>query len=304
MKRSFSFISSLEAWLRGHASIANALIAIVLTMVSCSSKDKNAPPENALIGIGNKYLTETELKLLLPGGLSSEDSIKFSQAIINAWIENELMAQIASKEIDMEAIDNMVAQYRNELIAHEYLNRMYQSHATLEIPEDSLLAYYKSHQQEFKLARPMVKGVYLKVADDASSLPKLRKLYRSQKENDIDNLDKSELSGAVHYDYFRDKWIDWEQIENRIPYDFGASADQFLKSNKNIDFSQGGFTYLLDITDVVYSGQIRPFESALPQIKERIEFYNRLKYGEELKNNLKQKAKENGKIRIFCDFDI
>ncbi|MCC8114885.1 MAG: peptidyl-prolyl cis-trans isomerase [Bacteroidales bacterium] len=302
MSRLLTLIPHREAWHCCHASIAFVLSAVLaLGLAACSTKDKNPVPEDAIVSIGNKYLTLTDIKRQLPGGLTAEDSARFTDALINSWIYTQLISQVAAKEIDMDGINSLVDQYRNELIMLEYSRRMFDTRGKSEIPEDSIQKYYDEHAQEFKLERPMVKGVYLKVADDAPSLPKLRKLYRSQKENDIDNLDKSELNGAVHYDYFRDQWIDWEQIENKIPYDFGANPDVFLRSNRGLDYSHGGFTYLLDITDVVFSGQTRPFESARQQIIDRLEFYNRRSYDEALRQSLFDKAESQGKIRFYRD---
>ena len=89
-----------------------------------------------------------------------------------------------------------------------------------EFAEDSPRAYYEEHKDDFKLERPMVKGVYLKLLDDAPKLKQIRRLYRSDSPGDIDKLEKAAIGTAIHYDYFRDSWIDWEQIENRIPVEF------------------------------------------------------------------------------------
>lgn len=275
-------------------------IACCLSLFSCGqSNDQKAAPD-VLVKIDKETLTRADLAVEMPVGISADDSVKFAHAYIKAWIDTQLAKQIASKEIDMTQIDKMVEQYRNDLIMYEYQRRMYDANAQ-EFPEDTLQAYYEAHKNEFILSQPMVKGVYLKVADDAKSLPSLRKLYRSKKETDIDNLDKSELNGAVHYDYFRDKWIDFEQIESRIPYDFSPSADTFLKNHKNLDYSSGGFTYLLDITDVLHTGQQMPYEGARNLIIERLRYADRKAYDAVLRKELFDKAVEKGQLNIYCD---
>lgn len=282
-------------------ALALALLAVAAaTASSCRNDDKAVDPDTLAV-VGNATLTRSDLKRNFPAGLSADDSAKYARAYIRNWIDDRMMSMIAADEIDLTDIDKMVDQYRNELIAFEYGKRMYEAHAP-EITADTIEAYYKAHAGEFVLTRPMVKGVYLKVADDAAALPALRKLYRSDKADDIDKLEKSALSSAVHYDYFRDRWVDWDQIELRIPYSFGSSPESFLSQNKRqLDFSQGGFTYLLLITDVLHTGQTMPLEAASPLITERLNYAGQLEYIGSLKRELLENAISDGKIAIFCE---
>lgn len=272
------------------------------TLAAYACNKGTAPiPDDALVVVGKSVLTRADLDRSMPGGLNDQDSTLYAQAYIKSWIDAEMTSKLASREIDMTEIDKMVAEYRNQLIMLEYSRQMYDSHGKEYFSEDSIKRYYDEHKDEFILTRPMVKGVYLKVFDDAKSLPQLRKLYKSTKDQDVDKLDKSELTGAVHYDYFRDRWVDWEQIERRIPYDFGSAPSTFLRNHRNLDFSTGGFTYLLDISDVLYEGQTMPYEAARSQIEDRLKFASRRLYDDALKKELYDKGVQNGDIKILYE---
>lgn len=279
------------------------IVAIILTycVCSCTKSKKDENEQELLVKVGKATLSRNDLDKSMPSGLLQEDSIKYARAFINTWINNQLLRQMATSEIDMTEIDKMVQQYRDELIMLEYSRQMYESHSVIDIPEDSIKSFYEENKQEFILTRPMIKGVYIKAADDSKELSTMKRLILSKKPKDIDNLDKAASNNAVHYEYFRDKWIDWEQIETRLPFDFGPNPDTFLKSNKSVDYSQGGFTYLLEISDVLHTGQIMPYESARNQIIDRLKFRDRRSYDEKLKRNLYENAKEAGKISIFCN---
>lgn len=283
-------------------SLLTGILAMALVLVSHSCGDGTGGRDGDVLVIAGKHaLHRDELIRNIPGGLSPDDSTRLARAYIRTWIDNHIVADIIASDIDMEQIDRMVEDYRNELIMWEYQRRMFDTHTDRDIPEDSLLRYYDSHKEEFILSRPLVKGIYLKVADNSKSLSMLRRLYRSTGKADIDKLEKSELEGAVHYDYFRDNWIDWEQIESRIPFDFGTSADEFLRKNDHIDTSLGGFTYLLDISEYLPSGKSMPFEVAKPQIIDRIMNARRNEYNAALRRDLYENALSSGKIKIFCD---
>lgn len=210
------------------------------------------------------------------------------------------MTEIAADEIDMTEIDRLVDEYRTELISMEYRKLMFTGHGNSAFEEDSLLAYYDSHSDELTIERPLVKGVYLKVPDDAANLKILRRLYRSTKPDDLDRLEK-EATTAIHYDYFRERYVDWEQVEKRIPYDFGASPDAFLRKNKTVDFSAGGFTYLLHITEYLPSGSPMPYEAARPVIVERLLTERRREYDTALRRDLLRQAIEDGKAEVFIN---
>jgi len=266
-------------------------------MASCH-EDKPVTAGNVLATVGDKSLPRAQLQADMPAGLAPDDSIMFVRAYVRSWIDRTIISDIASHDIDMKQIDRMVDDYRNELIMWEYTRRMFEAKGRRQIPEDTLRAYYDTHRDEFITQRPMVKGLYLKVDAEAPNLKEIRRLYRSKKQSDVDKLEKSLLSGAVHYDYFRDRWIDWEQIELRIPCDFGASGSQFLRSQRNLDFENDGFVYLLDINDILPAGSVMPYETALPLITDRYTYYDRRKYEAKLRKSLFDHAVEEGSVTV------
>lgn len=284
---------------RCYVIIAAACLFIGVAVAACGGDRGAEISPDALVVVDGDVLTRRDLEAAMPAALSADDSVKYARAYINAWIAARNIARLAD-DIDMTEIDKLVDQYRKELVMNEYVRRMCDENVDSDLPEDSLQAYYNRHQQEFKLTRPLIKGVYVKIDEKSQSLPQLRKLYRSRKEADIDKLDKSLLNGAIHYDYFRDKWVDWEQIESRVPYDFGASGDLFLRSHNYLDITSDGFTYLLDVSDVLHSGQTMPYEAARPLIIDKLNFFNRRSYQEQLKQELFDKGVESGRIKILC----
>ena len=272
-----------------------------LALASCAGPEPGDAAD-VLARAGQSTLSRSELQAAIPAGLSADDSTSMARAYIRAWAQRQLIAARAGSELDLTEINRMVDDYRAELIMWEYTRRMYAAHGRDSIGLDSLRAYYAAHSSELRAQRPMVKGVYIKVPDDAPSLSALRRLYRSTRPADVDRLEKSELAGAVHYDYFRDQWVDWEQIENRIPYDFSAEGlDAFLRSRRHLDFSAGGFTYLLDISDVIPAGAPLPFEAARPVIEERLDYTRRLRYERELRDKIFNDALDDGSLKLYTD---
>lgn len=287
-----TFTKSITPILSGGALFA---LAALVSCTGPAASDADNP--DVLARLGKASLSLSDVRKNMPGGLSDEDSARFVRAYVNTWVDEHLIADVASGEVDMTEIDRMVDDYRRRLIMSEYTRRMFRAHAAT-ISDDSIKAYYEKYKGEFVLERPMVKGTYLKVPDDARNLRALRRLYRSDKPEDADKLEKEVLSGVIHYDYFRNRWVDWEQIETRIPYDFGATGDGWLASHRNLDISSGGFTYLLYITDVLPAGSPMPPEAAREQITTRMLNSDRKAYELKLLLDLREAAEADGRLYI------
>lgn len=284
-----------------YSAITRLILAgVIIAAASCSDKpsDNNALPY--LAKLGSATLTAEDVHRAMPGGLSPEDSVKFVRAFVGTWIDSHLITDVAADKIDMTDIDRLTEEYRRSLIMLEYRRLMFESHAK-EIPDDSIQVYYDSHKSDFVLERPLVRGVYIKIANDAKNLRTIKRLYQSKKHNDIDQLEKEVIGSAVNYDYFRDKWIDWEQIETRIPFDFGTNPNNWPSAHKNLETSSNGFTYLLLITDVLPVGSSMPLDAARHEITERLLNRNRRAYDAQLQRELYQEALDKGRLKISPD---
>lgn len=276
------------------------IVACVLAAIlpACTSDDPDSDP-NLIARVGKQRLMREDLDKALAPRLSNQDSTKLARAYVKSWIDSRIMGEVAVRNIpDMSEIDRMVEEYRNELIAWEYRRLMFMQHGDRDYPADSIKAYYDSHKSEFVLERPLVKGVYIKIADNSPSLARVRKLYKSTRDADIDRLEKQDLQGVIHYDYFRDHWVDWEQIETRIPYDFGQSPDAFLATHKQLDVSANGYTYLLEITEYLKSGSTMPIERAEERIRRDLFNRYRREYDKQLRLDLYNQGLGNGIIVV------
>lgn len=248
-------------------------------------------PTDAIAIVDGEALTLSEVHANTPGALSPEDSLEFTNAYIRNWVDRKLISRVAARDINMAEVDRLVDEYREELIMNRYRREMVRRADNTEFTTDSLMAYYNNHLGEFKLRNPMVKGVYLKVPDNAPRLNEIKRLYKSDRPVDVDKLEKAAAIAAVHYDYFRDRWIYWDQIEVRIPSDFPAG---FLSNGKHFETSVGGFTYLLYITEVLPEGSTMPFDAARLVVHDRLLNSVRRRYDTQLRTELEARAIREG----------
>lgn len=279
------------------------LMALACILTGCSKgHDAETTVNPDLIAvIGNRQLTRTEVYAAIPAGVSEDDSISLARAYIRRWIDNELVYQVAAPEINMDEIDQLVEEYRRELITGRYRHLMATRGDTDDFSEDSLTAYYESHKADFRLERPLVKGIYLKLEDGAPNLNILKRLYKSHRPVDMDRLENEAASAAIHYDDFRDRWVDWEQIENLIPMEFPTGTTSPLRGHP-FECSVGGFTYLLQVDSTLQSGATMPYEAARPIIRERLLTSRRRMLDAVMRNDLYDRATHNNTL-VFPNGD-
>lgn len=277
-----------------HHHFAGAL-AVIVALGACSHKEPELKP-GEIARIGGETLTETELMKATPAGLAEVDSVAFVDAYINSWIADRLISHEAARLIkDTEEIDRLTEQYRRDLIMWEYRNMAVNADPELQLTDDDIRGYYEAHPSQMKLDAPMVRGIYIKMESDDPELNTVRRLYASEQQSDIDRLEKVGLKSAIHYDYFRDKWIPAEQITTKIPAEINAGN---MRKGMKYEFERDGFTYLLSISDLLPTGATMPVEAAEPRIRETLDAMRRANLDAKLLGRLRSRALENGTLQL------
>lgn len=278
--------------------ILSVLFTVLLPIISSCGKKPAVSQENedVLVTVGDSSLTVTEVVRRIPAGLSVEDSTSLFDRIVEEWVRDLVLADYAENNIpDIQRIDRMVEAYRNNLIVNQYLQSMSEG-AKTEISEERIRRFYDANHESMVLEQPLVKGVFLKVAETDESLPGLRRWFAQFNDNAIDYIEKSGLRQALQYKYFKDEWIEWGAIAEQIPYRF-FDADAFLRSTKNFETTDAGSVYLLRISDFVPSGSEMPYEFARLKIAEIIESSDVASYRKRLISDIYRRQINDGILK-------
>ncbi len=239
---------------------------------SCSRQeadDKNRPRPEVLMQVGDSVLTRSQVVAQLPAGISAIDSARLFDAIVEEWLERNMLVDVDVKNLpDIDRIDRLVEQYRRQLLADEYRRLMAAEYAG-EVSSDSVRAQYNANIDRYVLTSPVIKGIYVKLPSDAPQLTEVRTWMRSATPEAIDKLEACGLKGAMEYEYFGDEWVAWEELVRRIPYRFNSS-ESITVPGKMFETSSDGITYLLHVTDVIPAGEKMPYDFAKPLIEQEL----------------------------------
>lgn len=248
------------------------------------------------MSVGNSTLTLTELREVMPKGLTEADSAAFAESYINNWISNKLITEVALKNLpDSREIDRQTEEYRRNLIMWEYVRLKISQDASLAVSRDSVNSYFSQHRDDFITSEPLLRGTYVRVPSESPSLANIRRWYRSSKSADVDRLEKAELEQGVMFDYFVDRWAPASQIRAVWP----SGADINLTKEANMEVEQGGQTHLLHITDVMPTGSKMPIEVAEPLIRKRLEAARRVEIERKLRADMLRRATDDGTITRY-----
>jgi len=274
------------------------IIVLSLLTIGCNNTIENKKT-NALVKIGNKILNRSELEESIPSGLSYEDSIIAAEYYIRNWINENLLYDIASKNIyDKENIEKLVDNYRKSLLIYQYEEQLINERLTKEIDEQSLYDYYNRNKDKLKLEKPFIKGIFLKVPVNAPQLNEIRLWYKSQAPNFRDNLEKYSLKNTAIFIYSVDKWMDFDELMENVPNDIMSKEDYAVKI-KTLEKQDAGFFYFLNVTDFLLPGDNAPYEHAKSTIKEILINQRKIDFLKKTEEDLYQRALDKGEIQFF-----
>lgn len=233
---------------------------------------------------------------MIPSGLPYADSVAMLHTQIDAWIEDMLLEDMAARSIqNLEEIDRMTAQYRRRLIVASYIAQL-RDLSKGKVNPDSVKAYYVRNRSSMVLDAPIVRGLYVKMSENSPSLGKTRDLMKNASSASVDALERTLMSEAIQYDYFGDRWVDWQALEEQIPFRFG-DADMFLDANRYFETTFNGFVYMLHIYDFRHSGDEMPFQVASTKIAKILEERDVSAVERALVVSLSKKALDDGVLK-------
>lgn len=282
--------------------IVGLLLSLIFFVTySCGKKDSTTvdPTQNPIVTVKGQTLYRATLNEVLPVGLSSEDSIAAAQSYISMWINDLLMYDKAKQNTtNKEEVDMLVENYRKSLIANIYQEQLLRQQLSKLISENELKAYYEQNKERFELDENIIKGLYLKVPVGSSHLNNFQKWYKQGTNDAIENIEKNSLQNVVGYEYFYDRWVDFDEVLDNIPT-LITDQKQFLQTNKNVEVRDSSFVYLLNIKEYKLAGSEAPYEYIKGQLSEIFTEQRKADFLKQVQKDLYDKAVSDEEIKFY-----
>lgn len=277
-------------------------ILIIFCFFACR-KPRLPAEEGALVRLNDRVLYKSELLPLIPKGASAADSTLLAESYIKNWITGGLVLDVAQRNLGADEnarIDKLVDDYRNSLIRYRYQEKLVREKLSADIRENDMQRYYEENKGRFVLEQNLIKGLFLKIPAGAPNIKEVKKWYKSDAEDAVEKIEKYSVQYAAIYEYFYDRWVDFDEVMDNIPEHI-ANPAAFLKNNKSLEVQDSLYYYFLNIEEYLPRGSIAPFDYAGPEIKDMLINQRKLEFLKNFENELYNDALKKGRVTYYFE---
>lgn len=261
--------------------ISSFIIILLAFNIACSS-DK-VSDEKPIARVYNEYLYPSDLKDILSGVSSKEDSVELVKSFTEKWAKKQVLLHLAEVNLNDEQMDvsRELENYKTSLLIYKYQQSFIAQKLDTIISDQEITEYYNAHPNEFYLEENIVKAIFIELPKSAPNPEKAKALYSSTKEKDLKKLDDYCNKYAFKFDNFNDNWVSFNTILEMTPTTI-TDQESFLKTNKQIEVSDTNYFYFVSIREFQLAGSSAPLESARKLItpiiltKRKIDLLNKL----------------------------
>ena len=274
------------------------LFCMILSLASCRQKVEHGG-KHPLVQVGNEFLYQEDMVQALPYGITSADSAKLAQEFMQKWVEEQLLYEKAKHNVrGDERIERMVEEYRRTLVMNHYERRLLQQKVSEELPEEDLQQYYEENKQLFILEESVVKGVFIKAPLASPGLKELKKWYKENSDEAMEQLEKYAFRYAIIYESFYEHWMPISELEGKIIVNLEETSKDF-DSQRDIEVKDNEYCYLLHIEEFVAKGGVKPYELARHEIIDLLANYRKVELMNKIKQDLFNESMEMGRIKYY-----
>lgn len=259
--------------------------------------DTTTGQTDVLASMEGHQLHRAEVESLIPRAASAADSLLIAENYVKKWVKEQLVYEVAERNLSDEKmeIDQLVEDYRRSLIRYRYQERLVNERLKTDISEQDKQQFYEENPKLFTLEQGLIKGLFLKIPVDAPGLVDVKKWYKSSDEAALEKIEKYSVQNATIYEYFYDKWVDFDEVMDNIPI-YVSDPATFLKGHKQVEVADSSYCYLLNIAEYLVPGQTEPYESASPRIVEMLVNQRKVDFLRNFEDELYNEAVQKGKV--------
>ena len=250
--------------------------------------------------VAGEKLYRSDLDVVIPKGISPEDSSFLAKQYINTWAAEMVFLGIAEEQLSKAEKDvtKELEDYRKSLLKYRYEQLYVNERLDTAVSDDLVEEYYHAHQDKFVLARPLVKARFLSISDDSPAKDQIRKRMSSSEVEDLIEADSLAYSSAFKYTTWADEWVDVTVLAREFQMDYETMLGQVR--NKLIEkVDTLGVARVAYMPEMMKKGEVAPLEYSAPAIKDIIISSRKQALISTLEQDLLKDARENGQFVTY-----
>jgi hypothetical protein len=273
-----------------------ALVAMVIAAVPSACTTTTDQEDPVVARAFDQVLRWSDLRQMVPLGLSPEDSAVMAQSHINNWVRKQVVLHKAEENLspadkDFEA---QLRDYRNSLVLFAYEQALVDQKLDTMISEAEVQAYYEANEANFELRDHAVKLRWFRLtAPDRKVVKRVEDLFRSPKEEKRHELEIWLASNGVNIIDRSAAWTYWSDLDAEFPVDLPephGSERVFLKSDST--------TWFLEILELRPRNSAMPLDLVRRDIRSILLNQRKLQLIERMREDLYREALQNKDVEV------
>lgn len=260
-------------------------------------KEKEEKTAEIVAIVNTEKLFVEDIKSILPTNVSKEDSIILVKSFINDWAIKQLLLKKAenySTESELNEINALVKDYRESLLINKYKESLINQQLDTLIKDREIDTFYTKNKDNFKLNEELVQIKYLHFDNKVINKKELITLFKSDKIEDVEALEKQQLSFKFHQ--FNDSiWTPLDNILLKLPF----SKEDLLKKTKFTQKQDSLGLYLIAVKDVLLRNETAPLSYVKPTIKQMILHKRKIELIRNIEKILVQDATKSNNFKVY-----
>lgn len=251
------------------------VVGVLVTLGACRELPSPFEYDRVVAQVGDKKLRESDVQSIYAQAVTAEDSTALLEIYVDRWVKKELKLRAAETLFrdSEEAIEAMVAEYRNSLLTRR-LDQYYVDQELDTLFTDAQIEeYYNRHPSDFRLDRTVVRGRQMLVPSNFRQTTKLREAMRSTSDEKLQDWRDMCQKNSIEIQEYT-SWVDYSEFLSTLPTSRGRKYEELLKQDVLQEMRVDDGRYYFVITDIRRAGDAAPLERVRETIK-RILFNQR-----------------------------
>lgn len=259
-------------------------------------------PDPKVASVGGNVLRKSELDLLIPEGISPEDSARMAERYIRTWAMGCLLESRAGEYLPKEEknVSREVEEFRRNLLGFRYEKLYVESRLDTVVTKEEASAYFEEHKREYLLPETLIKARVISISKKSPYYDMIRSEYCVTEPADVRILEDACATSADSYENFGKRWISLQQLASTLGITPEACRKDIV-SKESCETDIDGRHYLICITDKAEKGTPAPLEYVYESVSDIIIGRRKQQLLSTLEQELFDEGLEKGTLKIYTN---
>ena len=268
-----------------------AVIVLLVLLIGCDYINRKQD-EQPLARVKDHYLYYSQIKNIIPSGISSTDSSILVKAYIDRWARQHLLMSGAQRNLTEEQqleFDELVSQYKTDLFIKAYLDGLVIQTVDTLITNSEAEQIYEENKESFRLNEEILRLRYIGLAQSALNLNEVTE--RLKRFDSIDRIHLDSISMQFKSFALDDSlWVKAKDVREQIPVLNAESTQELLKISNFLELKDSINLYLIKVVDVRKQYDYAPLQYVMPTIEQMVLNKRKLELTKKLEKDILKDA--------------